>query len=312
MDRTNFFGPPIMAFFLGSWLYRAHKRKAYFVHFLVAVALFFLFVSLFMTMGPVDHIHEIPDFNPRLVERMKDLDGHTVLFENCAGGSPLWDRSRGFDRAPRPHVHVESYAQGYTEKRFLAHPGFDPHPYHIIRDVYIVNGTYLGRSLEEYPPDKFKALLLKWGVKYLVVWSDTTTFYLLDQPESFKNIYDDDKFVIFQFLKADPRGVVTPSGQGEITAEDHFHIWLDLKGLKAGERVILRYHYFPLWRAFWIKEGSEEEIELKDYQGQISFISPGSGDYTVRLVFRKEWWWAVLSLVGLVGLFGLSLRGWIL
>jgi len=308
MDRMNFFAPPILAFFLAPWIYQAHKRKAYFVHFLVAVSLFFLFVGFFMTSEPVRHIRNLSDFNPKLAERIKDLKGHMILFENAAGGSPLWDRSRGFDPAPRPQVHMVSYAQAYAQKRLLAHPGFDPHPYHKIRDVYVVNGTYLGKSLEEYPPSKFKALLKKWGVEYLVVWSDTTSYYLFGLPESFKSIYEDGKYVIFQFLQADPRSVVAENGQAEIAREDHFHIWLDLNSLKEGERVILRYHYFPLWRAFWLKGGREEEISLEDYQGQISFISPTSGDYKVHLAFRKEWWWAVLSLVGLGGLFVLSLK----
>ncbi len=311
MDRLNFFAPPILALFIGSWLYQAHKRKVYFVHFLVVVLLFFLFVSLFMTTEPVEHINNLQDFNPDLVEKTKGLDGHMVLFENAAGGSPLWDRSRDFELAPRPHVHVVSYAQRYAKKRFLAHPGFDPHPYHKIRDVYIVNGTYLGRSLKEFPQIKFKALLRKWGVKYLVIWSDTASDYFLAQPQSFERIYDDDEFYIFQFLQADPRGVVTEGGQGEIVQEDHFNIRLGLRAVQKGERVILRYNHFPLWRAFWQKGGMPEEIRLEDYEGQISFISPTSGDYTVHLVFPREWWWAVLSLAGLGGLFALSLKRWV-
>ena len=311
MDRLNFLAPAILALFMGSWLYQAHKRKAYFVHFLVIVLLVLLFIILFMGTEPIEHIRNLPDFNPNLVEKIKDLNGHMVLFENCAGGSPMWNRSRNFDRAPKPHVHVVSYAQRYSQKRFLAHPGFDPHPYHKIRDVYIVNGTYLGKSLEEFPQSKFNALLKKWGVKYLVVWSDTASDYFSEQPQAFKKIYDDGEFCIYQFLPADPRSVAAESGQGEILKEDHFNIWLGLRGLKAGERVILRYNYFPLWRAFWQKEGKRQEIELVAYDGQISFISPAAGDYTVHLVFRKEWWWGVLSLTGLGGLFILSLKRWV-
>jgi len=312
MGRLDFLAPAILALFMGSWLAQAAQKKAYFVHLLSAALLFFLFLGYVFNVPAIEHLQDIRDYHPALVDKIQSLDGHLILLENMAAGNPKPDRSKEFENAPQPHVHITNYIQRKTGKRFFSHPGFDPHPYHIIRDTYIVNGTYKGEDIQKMPIEEMNEILKKWGVKYLAFWSEGAKSYFGAYPLYYQMVYADPQFAVFEYLRADPRSVVAENGQGEIAREDHFHIWLDLKGLKEGERVIIRYHYFPLWRAFWLKGGNPQEIRLEDYQGQISFISPRSGDYKVHLAFRKEWWWAALSVVGLVGLFILSSRSWIL
>jgi len=275
------------------------------------VLLFFLTLDYAFSVPSIKHLQDIRDYHTGLVDKIQGLDGHLILFENMAINNPKRDRDEDFPKAPLPHIHISNYIQRKTGKRFFSHPGFDPHPYHKIRNTYIVNGTYKGEDLQQMPIEQMNEILRKWGVKFLVVWSGRAKSYFERYPPYYQIIYADFRFAIFEFLKADPRSVVTESGQGEIISETHFAINLGLKSIKAGERVILRYNYFPLWRAFWQNGGKRQEIDLVDYDGQISFISPAAGDYTVHLVFRKEWWWALLSLAGLGGLFMLSLKGWV-
>jgi len=310
MGRLDFLAPAILALFMGSWLYQASERNAYFVHILAVALLSFLTLGYFFSGPPIKHLRDIRDYHTVLVDKIQGLDGHLILFENTAKNNPKKDRSEDLQTIPGPHVHITNYLQQRTGKRFFSHPGFDPHPYHIIRDTYIVNGTYKGEDLQKMSIEEMNEILRKWGVKFLVVWSEGAKSYFGKYPPYYQFIYADPQYAIFEFLKAEPGSVATESGQGEIISETHFEIALGLKSVKAGERVILRYNYFPLWRAFWQNGGKRREIRLENYDGQISFISPAAGDYTVRLVFPKEWWWGLLSLVGLSGLFTLSLKGW--
>lgn len=257
-------------------------------------------------------------YSSDFVARIGSLDGNLVLFEG-QGGLELATESKLGRRSEKwsDDVHHGGVFAVETGKNFFSttHDGFHPS---VFRSNMITSGTYKGRFLSEYPPAEIGALLKKWGIKYLVVWSNEARGYFGRQP-SYKRIWGIDtaalqragfepvQWDIYEFLDADPRRVVVSSGTGEIETKDHFTKILRLKGVKKGEDAIVRMNYFPAWMARW----AGGNVDVFNESGQLALRCPADGDPVVYLYFPKYKALTMLAILSLLLCFFLSRRGYV-
>jgi hypothetical protein len=305
-QRMLYMVPPLMALALGFWLGEARKRGLVTPFYVLLVVLVFYTRPFWLPDRIVPDIPTLAhraDFEPAVAERVKALPGNYVLYEDTASLTPYVDLNKEAQKIPDAlDVHSESFLHLETGKRLFSHPGYNPHPYYDLRWTYIATGTYLGKDLTEYPPEVFKALFRKWGVEYLVLWSDAARTYFGNDP-AYSKILDGRQYTIYRFEGADPRAVVTESGSGDVSYPDNFSALVTLKGVTSGSQVILRANYFPEWRA----SCSGADVPLSNLDGQVAFAAPAS-DCTVRLEFPRNRGWFFVPLIGLATGVFLSLR----
>jgi hypothetical protein len=274
--------PPLMALALGFWMAKSRKRGHVVPMYLFAVLTVFLTRTWWLYPKPVPTIPERGAFDTAVVEKMKDLGGNYIVFENTATLVPYADREKEFEHAPEAwDVHAEGFLRLATGKRLFAHPGYNPHPYYDMRDTYIATGTFNGRDLTDYEPAAFQALWRKWGIEYLVLWSRAAKRYF-GEDDAYEKVLDGEWYSIYRLKDADARSVATEGGSGEVEYPGNFSAIVALKDVPAGSRVVLRATYFPEWRA----ECDGKPVRIENADGQMAFAAP-SPDCTVRLTWPK-------------------------
>lgn len=264
-------------------------------------------------------LKDLKSYNRTFFEKMTGLSGNLILFEgqgglNHATESNLGRRSEKWS----DDVHMAGVVALETGKNLFSTniDGFHPS---VFRANAITCGTYKGRFLSEYPPGVITALLKKWGIRYLVVWSSEARAYFVSQKEAYRCIWSIDteelkragfepvRWEIYEFLDADPRSVVGAHGGGEVKTVDYFSKILRVHGAVKGEKMVLRMNYFPSWRAFW-KGG---EVQLVNEEGQMGIWCPESGDITIYLQFPKYRLITMLIVVTLVATLLISRKGYV-
>jgi hypothetical protein len=245
------------------------------------------------------------------------------------GNLILWDGQQGYNHATESKlgrrtekwsddVHLVGVFAMETGKDFFA-SGLNGWPPSVFRANSIICGTYRGKFLSEYPAQEIRVLLRKWGIRYLVLWSEEARRYFSAQRDSYKLIWKIDtrelqrrgfepvQWEIYEFLDADPRSVVVAPGSGEIETKGYFTKILRLRGVTKGEKVTVRMNYFPAWRAFW--EG--HEVDLFNEDGQLALRSPADGDLVIYLYFPKYKFLTMAAILSLLLCFFLSRRGYV-
>jgi hypothetical protein len=296
-QRMLYMVPPLMALALGFWLGEAKKRGRVTPFYVLLVVLVFYTRPFWLAdriVPDIPTLEEHGDFDRAVVEKVATLEGNYVLYEDTASLTPYVDMLADFPKIDEEmDVHSESFFRMETGKRLFSHAGYNPHPYYNLRWTYIATGTYLGKALAEYPASYFRDLFNKWGVGYVVVWSQPARA-LFGGDKDFKEVLTGAQYVIYEVKGADSRAVTVEGGTGEVSYPDAFTAVVTLDGAKPASQVVLRANYFPEWRA----SSGGKDVPLRDVNGQLAFDAPGA-DAVVTLTFPRN---AGLFLIPLVGL----------
>ena len=248
---------------------------------------------------PVRHVPELRAFDAALIDRIATLDGDMILVET----SPHRDMDADPVRRTPPtpfQVHFEGLLPGLARQRFYSQM-IDGWVWNVWRGEVVGAGTFAGHAIDLTPPGTFIAEMQRWGVRHLLVWTDTSREYL--RRSGFVERWRETRWSQFELPGADVRSVVTTSGSGALRDPDFLGADVSLAGVEAGDTIIVRTHYYPAWRA----TSAGLVVPLFAAGGQMAFRAPRSGDYVVRLVYPR---YRALSAVALaafiLGTWGLS------
>ncbi|MCC7009486.1 MAG: hypothetical protein IT184_11790 [Acidobacteria bacterium] len=287
-DRIMHMFPLLAAPALAAFLLRSAGSRALATALAAVIAIYPQTVY-----RPIPHVDTIREFDPALIDRLASLDGPLVLVEV----SPHRDMdSDPVSISPKtPFVsHFESMLPGVAGQRFYSQM-YDGWIWSIWRGQVVGAGTYQGRAIDRTPIEAFTAEMRRWGVKHLLVWTPRTRAYLAASP-LFAERWHNDRWTDFEFLEPDLRTVVVPHGTGRLVDLDLHGATVELNGVQAGDEVVVRTNYYPAWTA----RAGTAAVALHERGGQLAFISPGSGDIRVALVYPRRPWLSVLAVVGLL------------
>jgi hypothetical protein len=276
---------PVLAVFLSRYV----GRRALAVSTIALVA-----VYLQILVFHVPHVRTSRDADPALVDRIATLDGALVLVENTPHRDMDADPARTTEPPP-VQAHVEQLLAATTGKRLYAGlwDGWQWSPY---RNQVLAGGAFKGRGISTVSTDEFTAELRKWGVRHLLVWSPASLAFLGADSQRFAERWASGPWHHFEYLGADSRDVVTTAGSGRLVAFDSLSGRVQLKGVPAGATVVVRTNYHPSWTA----SVDRELVSLFDSNGQLAFLSPKDGSYTVRLSYPRRAWLSLVALVAIV------------
>jgi hypothetical protein len=230
---------------------------------------------------------------PALVERLRGLDGALVLVENAPHRDMDPSPARTSERTPFG-AHFESLLPGLTGRRLYAGM-WDGWQWTPARRQVLAAGTFMGRALDDTPVADVTAELRRWGVQHLLVWSAASRRYFSGQP-AFAERWSDGRWAEFEFLDADPRSVVTPTGQGTLEDLTPNGARVRLADVTAGSLVVVRTNFHPSWAAW----AAGAPVPVFDEGGQLAFRAPRSGTYEASLVYPKRTWLLALAIVGVL------------
>jgi hypothetical protein len=261
------------------------------------------------TLGavPILHAPALRSWFPGVVWSLKGGEGYRVLLENNTGE----DRSlrEPYARFPGPHAHLEGILGLESGRRLFAQPGWDPHPYHVFRDVYVHNGVWRRLALEKWRLSEMEEELRGWGVRRLVVWSGQAKDLFAKDREKFPVVARYGPFEVLEYRDAEPAGVAVDSGTAEIAEDGFYRRVVRLHGARTGDIVRLKSNWFPDWRA----RSGGREVLLYNVGGQLAFQAPAPGEVEVVLEFPTGvglWLasWAAAALVSALLLLAPRLR----
>ncbi len=244
----------------------------------------------------VPHEASVDAFAPSLVDRLRTLDSRMVLVENNPHRNVA--APGGTSEKSLFGTHYEALLPSATGKRLYA--GYwDGWQWTPFRGEMLAGGAWQGHLLTDADHAAFLAELRRWGIRYLLVWSQTAKAALAMWPELVPR-WEDGPWRQFELVSApaDTRDVITDHGRGELVSADQLGGLVRLVDVERGDRVIVRTHYHPAWAAF----ASMHPIATLPIDGQLSFTAPASGSYDVSLVYPARRWLLALSgaVLGLV------------
>ena len=236
--------------------------------------------------------HAVPheragNIEPELVQHVRGLDGALVLLENTPHRDMDADPARDIEPAPVP-VHFESIVPRLTSVRLYAGM-WDGWQWCPQRVNVLAGGAFRGASISVTPPSEVHAELTRWGVRHLVVWSKASTRFFEADP-AFVRRWSSGPWTHFEFLAADSREVVVPTGRGHLVDRTPLGARVRLDDVHQKDRVIVRTNFYPAWTA-WI---DETPIVLIDNGGLLAFDAPRDGAYEIELRYPRRTW--LLSL----------------
>jgi hypothetical protein len=266
---------PALAGFLAGWMRGGPIGRA------ALLATIALFVAV--PFAKVPHVVDVTAFDPALVARIRAAEGAMVLLENNPHWDMIGDPAVRTERS-RFDVHYESLLPAATGKRFFGQPQ-DGYHRSRFRGLSLAGGGLAGRAIGTVPHGEFSALMRRWGVKHLFVWSDASRSYLGQHPQ-FSQAWAEGPWREFVLDGADTRSVLTDVGSGMLSDVTAVSGRVVLHGVAAGRPVIVRTHYYPAWQA----TSGGQVISLSDENGQMRFDAPVTGDAIVELQYDRRTW----------------------
>lgn len=262
---------------------------------------------------PVERYHatDLRASEPELVDAVVGLPGARVLYENTAGQSPLADLNAPWTPWPGDEVQRAGPLALASGRELFAHAGWDPYPYHRLRDAFIVNGAWRGVSLPEADAAAFDAVLARYGVGGVAVWSAPARAFFDARPDRFRPVGHVPArtapvrvapFALYTVVDADPRRLRLATGTAALDAVDPFTARFAVRGARAGETLtwVTRYH------ADWTATVDGAAVPVVDGDGLVRVVAPRDGDFALEFRFPKRhadlWIGAGLALVGLVAI----------
>ena len=248
---------------------------------------------------PIRHVSELRAFDPALIDRIAASQGNLILVEVSPHRDMDSHPTRRSETTPFD-VHFEGLLPGVAGQRFYSQM-IDGWVWNVHRGQVVGAGTFAGRPIADTPIADFEAEMARWGVKHLFVWTDASRDYLARGP--FVERWRTGRWSQFERPHADVRAVVTASGSARLRNLDFFGADVELADVRTGEPVVVRTNYYPAWRA----HAGGVDVPLYADAGQLAFIVPGDGSYTVRLEYPRYRLLTCVALAALAaGLIGLT------
>ena len=97
---------------------------------------------------------------------------------------------------------------------------------------------------------------------------------LTNTSDGFANMYE--------YLQAPESFVILNRGEANVAFGGN-RIKVDLKGVFAGDTMLLSFKWFPNWKGFY--EGGTLDISCEEEINMIEVTIPQSGDYPIELEF---------------------------
>ncbi len=289
VSRIRFVLPPLLALIYAVWLTREPRFHP--APLFVVAALLIATLPSRLTQ-PLPHVPSLHAYNAPLLDQIEALDSRLVLLESI-GGYDLATEGEGSTQAQEASLHPESLFPFETSKSYMAN---NQEGYHhsVYRRNFFTSGAFRGRLLHDWPREEVKAFLEQWGLRHLVLWSDIAKRYF-GSDAAFRLLWTDGSWAIYEYADAQPGDVIAATGRGEIVSHGYLSQEVHLQGMRRGELVTLRMNYFPAWRATY----DGQPLALREKGGQMAFVAPADGDYTVHMSYPR---YAELSWLALVTL----------
>ncbi len=279
--------PILLTLVLSNWLVKIKKQNFFIIGLILIL---FLIVRQASLGRPILHIKDLKDYNKHLIEKIQNLDS-LILFENIL-----------FHKTKTPlNVQFTHLLTLGTAKSFFATTADGFHS-SVYRGNCIASGTFRGVYLHQIDIRYMNEVFQKWGIKYLVLWSDTAVEYFNRFPQFYKTIWTDGNWHIFEFKAADTRPLVIAQGRGEVIDKDYFEKIVKLYAARKGDLVTIRSNYFPEWKGYF--EG--RDIDILNNDGQLAFKVPASGNSVIHLKFPKHTSHYLMALLAILLSFSYS------
>ncbi len=238
------------------------------------------FMFLWGGLGEYPHISDLKEYDKELIEEIEKMEGAYIVLEQRSILN-LVQFGAGRSELPKNPTHFEVLFPLELRKKFLTGT-IEGYHHSIYRGNVINSGVFRGKLISEYPVDTINKWLKKWGVKYLVLWSETSKKYFEKFSDFYKKIWEDSEWAIFEFKNDDLNEVKVEGGKGKVLKEGYFEKIIEVEGEKGAE-CIIRMNYFPAWRAYC----GDKRINIYNKEGQIAFRLPSTGNQIICLRFPK-------------------------
>ncbi|MFC1851932.1 hypothetical protein ACFL27_17200 [candidate division CSSED10-310 bacterium] len=272
LSRNDYILLPIACVWAG-FLFR-NQRWTNFLPFLMSSVLLFG-ISFLPFPKQLPHIenNHYEDLNKLVAENKESR----VLIENTARWNAAYP---GFYSEKSPLPHFEPYIGLLTGRSLLSNPGTDPYHYSVFRMNTITGGTFLGKPLWASDRERIIAHLKKWSIHYIIVWSQISKQYFAADVDNFEYGGRLNDLTVFRFKQPLASAVkIFGQGIGRMRKITPFSIQVTLENVEQGNLIVVNMNYFPAWTGF----SESHQILLFGYDGQLAFVCPDSGSFTVNL-----------------------------
>lgn len=303
INRIDFVFPVLIILGLGYFFALYYNKIVPILVLSFVVVYCFLFPPQYI-FTKIDTISSMHEYNAALIGEIKKLTGNLIIFEQRGS----WNHLEGYPKnevseKPIYDIHFEALIARETKKTFFS--GFGEGPsIHVDKYNTVISGTYKGKKVSSYNIEFFNELFRKWGIEYLVLWTNESKKYFSKYENLYEKIWSRDEWDIYRYKSAKPESVTVRQGYGLVDHQDFYKKILYLNNMKKGEKVLLKSNYFPAWRMYFY----DKEIHLEEKDRQVSFCAPEDGTYAVRMVFSKNVLSSILGILSLFLSFVLSFR----
>jgi hypothetical protein len=283
--------PFLLSVLLSGFLITNWEKQNFSILLLGLFLSLILFRAVFIN-NPAAFRHGQPGdfYNIPLVEEIKTLDGRYIAVEN----NQHWYHP---GEKVTPDFHWLPLLQLETHKLLFSNAS-EGHHHTPFRVNSFDSGCFGGEPIDKWEIEDVNKTLLKWGIKYLVVWNERTKQYFAGHPHFYEKAWQQKgDWVVFRFLNADTRdAVIEHGGEAKIADIDFYEKDILLSNCEKNSLVLLRTNYFPAWKAYF----NNKEIPLANFNGQIGFRAPDSANYTVRLKYPRYAFLNILAAITLI------------
>lgn len=232
------------------------------------------------TLVPIRHVGDVRDWDPPLIERIGAASSGMTAVEISPHRDMDRDPSRRSPRTPFD-VHFEGLLPDATGRRFYSQM-IDGWVFNVWRGEVLAAGTWRAEPIDLAPVDVFAGEMQRWGVAHLFVWTDRSRDYLA-RSGRFVERWRGGLWSDFEMIDPDTRAVVVDHGSGSLRHLNMLGGDVALDGVRSGDLVVVRAHYYPAWQAFDMDRG----VPLESREGQLAFRAPRDGSYAVHLVYPR-------------------------
>lgn len=290
LSRIVHLVPFLLSILLAGFLITNYEKK-HFAFLSFGLILSFICFYPVLIRKPYIFRHGKPGnfYNRPLVETIKSLEGRYIAVEN----NQHW---RHLGPGVIPNFHWLPLLQLETKKLFFSNfkDGYHHTSY---RANSLEGGYFQGKRIDEWAVEDLNKILSKWGIRYLVVWNETTKKYFSDKTQFFEKIWHDVDWIIFKFRNSDIRSaVVDGKGQAEVIDNDFYEKQIMLFNCEKNSRIVVRSNYFPAWKGYY----NNKEISVINFEGQIGFFAPDSGNYIVTMKYPRYTFFNILAILALM------------
>jgi len=286
LSRLDYLLPFFLAVFFYCFLKEGLGQKQ------LAAIIFcsLIFLNLAPTeVKPIPHVRKFADYNQPLYEKIQSATGNMVLVEN------RWYTVPSPAEAPLYHAHFIPLLARQSNKKLFSSTG-DGYTFSKFRGNCLHNGIFQGKPLYDIDPSEFNRTLKKWGIKYIVVWSNISKDYFVRYPQFYKKEWSDPEWALFSFVQAQPESIVipeNPQAQAALIHEDYLTKTVHLENVRSGDLIILKSNFFPEWQGYYHKK----RIDLIEQDGQLAFHAPFAGEGKIILRYPKHTFFSFLIIL---------------